>query len=296
MENSSVQELLHGERGVWSVEFFPPKDEAGGEQIIETAHAIRQWFKPDFVSITYGAGGGTRERTFRYAHILKDELGFTVMPHLTCVGSSRQEIGEILQQYRDEGFRNIMALRGDPPKGSKDFKPHPDGFAYASELVAFIREQHPEFGIGAACYPEVHPEAESAEADIRFLRAKVDQGAHFLTTQLFYSDDVFLSFVEKCRSAGITVPIIPGLMPIRSAKQARRFCKVLPEALNRMLDAAGEDDAKLREVGIEWSCRQIRNLWSHGFRGFHFYIMNRSGMILEIMQRLSASGLGPLAK
>lgn len=282
--------------GVWSVEFFPPKDEAGGEQIIASAQAIRKGFVPDFVSITYGAGGSTRERTYRYAKILKDDLDFNVMPHLTCVGSSKAEILEILEHYRSEGFCNIMALRGDPPKGMSDFKPHPDGFRYASELVGFISKEFPEFGIGAAGYPEVHPEAESAQADIQNLKHKVQQGAHFVTTQLFYSNAVFLDFVGQCRAAGIEVPILPGLMPIRSAKQARRFCREIPVELSAALDQAGENEAQLREVGIDWTCRQVTELWQQGIRGFHFYIMNRSGMILEIMQRLAQRGIGPMAR
>lgn len=296
MKNSPVQERLLSGAGVWSVEFFPPKDEAGGEQIVATAEAIRAEFVPDFVSITYGAGGSTRERTYRYARILKEDLGFNVMPHLTCVGSAKDEIRDILQHYREEGFRNIMALRGDPPKGMTDFKPHPDGFRYASELVAFIRGEFPEFGIGTAGYPEVHPEAESAATDVFHLKHKVEQGAHFVTTQLFYSNAVFYDFVQRCRAAGITVPILPGLMPIRSAKQARRFCREIPEELSAALDQAGDSEAALRAVGIEWTCRQVTDLWHNGVRGFHFYIMNRSGMLLEIMQRLAQQGIGPMAR
>lgn len=277
-------------RPLLSVEFFPPKDEEGGRVILETAQAIREHLVPDFVSITYGAGGGTRERTFRYARLLKDDYGFEVMPHLTCVGSSQAELQEILARYHAEGFRNIMTLRGDPPKGDSSFQPHPDGLRYASELVAFIRAQFPDFCLGVAGYPEVHPEAPDAATDLAHLRHKVAQGASFVTTQLFYDNAVFFDFVRAARQQGITAPIVPGLMPIRSATQARKFCKVVPPELDARLEAAGEDAEAVREVGIDWTVRQIRELLSFGVPGVHLYIMNRSGMALEVVERLQALG------
>jgi methylenetetrahydrofolate reductase (NADPH) len=291
MLNQPIEERLKSGRGVWSVEFFPPKDESGGAMIVETAQMIREKVKPDFVSITYGAGGGTRERTFRYAKMLKDECGFTVMPHLTCVGSSRRELEEILAGYAGQGFCNIMALRGDPPQGAEDFRPHPDGLSYASELVRLIRDSYPQFTIGVAGYPEVHPEAIDLHSDIAHLKHKVDQGASFVTTQLFYSNSAFLRFLTACREAGIKVPILPGLMPIRSAKQARRFCKDIPAELDAMLCQAGENEEALKEVGIEWTYRQIKELWDHGVRGYHLYIMNRSGMVVRLMERLHQAGI-----
>lgn len=289
-ENKRIADMLGRGKPVLSVEFFPPKDEAGGELIVRTAMEIRESLRPDFVSITYGAGGSTRERTLRYARILKDECGFAVMPHLTCVGSSRGEIAEIVEGYAAEGFCNLMALRGDPPKGQSDFQPHPDGFAYANELVGFLRGRFPGFSMGVAGYPEVHPEAPDAASDIRHLKAKVDAGAAFITTQLFYDNAAFFQFVENCRSAGIKVPIIPGLMPIRSADQARRFCKTLPAELEDALRAAGEDPAALRETGVAWCHRQIRELLDFGVAGVHLYIMNRSGMARDLIDRLRHDG------
>lgn len=291
VQNRPIADLLIQDRPIVSVEFFPPKDEAGGELILKTALEIKESGQPDFVSITYGAGGGTRERTFRYANILKDEYGFQVMPHLTCVGSSKQELYEIISSYQERGFCNIMALRGDPPKGDTDFKPHPEGLRYANDLVEFIRSNFSGFSLGVAGYPEVHPEAETPEADLRYLKAKVDAGASFVTTQLFYDNSYFRRWVEQCREIGIQVPLIPGLMPIRSAKQARRFCKNIPEELDARLDEAGEDKDAIAEVGIDWTVRQTRELLSMGCRGIHLYIMNRSGMANEVLRRLRSEGV-----
>ena len=292
MPSRPITDLLARKRPVISVEFFPPKDDAGGAHIIETALEIKQTIQPDFVSITYGAGGTTRERTFRYASELKDTCGFEVMPHLTCVGSSREEILEIVDGYVGAGFSNLMALRGDPPKGETTFKPHPDGLRYAADLVALLRDR---FGtrlcLGVAGYPEVHPESTSATDDLRHLKAKVDAGGSFITTQLFYRNRTFLDFAARCRESGIAVPIIPGLMPITSAKAARRFCPDLPAELEQALHAAGDDPAQIQEVGIDWTYRQISELIAEGFRGIHLYIMNRSGMVIPIMDRLRRAGL-----
>lgn len=290
LRNRPIGELLAKSGPIISVEFFPPKDEAGGEQIVEVAKAIREELHPDFVSITYGAGGTTRERTFRYANVLKDEYGFEVMPHLTCVGSSRDELLEIIEGYRKAGFCNIMALRGDPPSGETEFQPHPDGLPYARDLVELIRSNFSGFSVGVAGYPEVHPESPSAELDLQHLKAKVDAGASFITTQLFYDNSSFLSFVGKCREAGIDIPIVPGLMPIRSAKQARRFCQRIPAGLEKALEAASGNRAQVHEVGIDWTYRQISELMDHGIQAFHLYIMNRSGMAVEVIKRLQLAG------
>jgi methylenetetrahydrofolate reductase (NADPH) len=287
----SIADLLAEQRPLLSVEFFPPRDEAGGRLIVATAEAIRHEARPDFVSITYGAGGSTRERTLRYARMLQDDYGFAVMPHLTCVGSSRTELQEIIRAYADAGFRNIMALRGDPPRGESAFQPHPDGLLHAADLVRLIRTHQPDCAIGVAGYPEVHPEAASAAADLQFLAAKVDQGAAFITTQLFYDNRVFFAWTEQCRQAGIRAPIIPGLMPIRSADQARRFCRNIPAELVRLLELAGNDEEALREVGVDWTYRQAAELLRGGVPAIHLYIMNRSGMAVEVVHRLRADGL-----
>lgn len=282
---------MTGAKPLLSVEFFPPKDDAGGAVILETAKAIREFVRPDFVSITYGAGGSTRERTFRYARILKDEYGFEVMPHLTCVGASYDQILATVREYEKAGFRNIMALRGDPPKGATDFRPHPDGPGYGSDLVKFLRKHFPDFTLGVAGYPEVHPEAPDAETDLRHLKFKVEQGASFITTQLFYDNAQYFRFIDDVLRIGIQVPVLPGIMPIRSADQARRFCKVIPDELDALLNEAGDDKSKLREVAANWAYRQIAELLRDGAKGVHLYIMNRSSMTVEVVRRLRNDGL-----
>jgi len=291
LPDPSIASLMQEGRPLLSVEFFPPKIEAGGEEILATARAIREVVQPDFVSITYGAGGSTRERTFRYACLLREEYGFHVMPHLTCVGHSRADLHALVGEYFNHGFRNIMALRGDPPQGATDFVPHPDGPRYGSDLVALLREDFPELCLGAGAYPEVHPEAADAATDLANLKTKVEAGAHFLTTQLFYRNANFLSFVERARAAGIEVPIVPGLMPLRSASQARRFCDDLPEELEAQLQAHEGDAAALEALGLDWCHQQIVELLQAGAPGVHLYIMNRSKGVIELVRRLRADGL-----
>ena len=181
---------------------------------------------PDFASITYGAGGSSRARTLIYAQKLRKNYGYTVLPHLTCVGHSREELKVIIEEFREAGLSQIMALRGDPPSGEKDFKPYQNGLSYANELVQLIRKVHPQCTIGVAGYPETHSEASSAEVDLLHLKRKVDNGADFITTQLFFDNAVYFEFVKRAREEGITVPIIPGLMCANSLKQAKWFCKM----------------------------------------------------------------------
>lgn len=291
MKNRPITDLLAGGKPTLSVEFFPPKDEAGGELIVRSASEIAKEVKPDFVSITYGAGGSTRERTFRYASKLKDDNRYNVMPHLTCVGSSKAEIVDIVEGYVEAGFCNLMALRGDPPKGESTFRPHPDGLAYASDLVALLRAHFPQICLGVAGYPEVHPEAQSAELDLKHLVTKVEAGASFVTTQLFYRTENFVRFAENCRSAGINVPIVPGLMPILSAKAAKRFCSDIPEPLLDALNKAGDDPQAVQAVGVDWTYRQINELHEAGFKNVHLYIMNRSSIAVPLMKRLQEAGV-----
>jgi len=290
-KNRPITDHLAQDKAVISVEFFPPKDEAGGEAIIQTALEIKEHVRPDFVSITYGAGGTTQQRTFKYAQILKDDYGFDVMPHLTCVGASRSEIRELVQNYIDAGFCNIMALRGDPPKGESKFKTHPDGFAYASDLVDFLRSEFSGLCLGVAGYPEVHPEARSPEIDLQHLKTKVDAGASFITTQLFYRNENFLRFQKECREKGITIPIIPGLMPVTSAKAIQRFCNDIPAELLNTLTACEDDPEKTQALRVEWTYQQIAELLEAGVRGVHLYIMNRSNTAISIVKRLKENGI-----
>ena len=225
-----ISELFDQKRPVRSLEFFPPKDDAGVEALRATAVALKR-MNPDFVSVTYGAGGTTRERTVQVSAMLKNEFGFTVMPHLTCVGHSSAELGEIADRIHDAGFRNIMTLRGDPPKGSTEFKVAADGLRNASELVTLLKSRQPQFCLGVAGYPEKHPEAPSLDIDLTNLKRKVDAGAAFVTTQLFFDNTVYYRFVERCRTAGIQVPIVPGIMPVLSLKQIQRFTQMCGASL-----------------------------------------------------------------
>lgn len=291
MIDSPIAERF-GRRGpVRSLEFFPPKDEAGVAALRQAAGALKK-IGPDFVSVTYGAGGGTRERSAQVGALLKDEFGFTVMPHLTCVGHSRGELAAMADRFHAGGFRNIMALRGDPPKGSAEFRPAPDGLRHASELVALLKARHADFCLGVAGYPEKHPEAPSFEADLAHLRGKVEAGASFVTTQLFFDNDVYHRFVERCRAAGIAVPIVPGIMPVLSLPQVRRFTQLcgasLPAKLVRRLEAAGDAPEVVEAVGIDWALGQIRGLLERGAPGYHLYILNRAKSALALAAGLAA--------
>jgi methylenetetrahydrofolate reductase (NADPH) len=276
---------------VRSLEFFPPKDEAGVEALRQTAVALKR-IAPDFVSVTYGAGGSTRERTAQVSRLLREEIGFTVMPHLTCVGHSRAELNAMADQLHAGGYRNIMALRGDPPKGSAEFQVAADGLRYASELVVLLKARHADFCLGVAGYPERHPEAVSLDADLDNIKRKVDAGGAFITTQLFFDNAVFHRFVEKCRARGITVPIVPGIMPVLSLKQIRRFTEMcgatLPEKLIKRLEAAGDTPDIVETIGIEWALTQIRDLLAQGAPGYHLYIMNRAKSALTLAAGLAA--------
>ncbi len=291
-----ITAMLRAGRPLVSVEFFPPKTPAGAQQILDTAAALAP-YKPDFVSITYGAGGSTRELTLEYGLILRDKFGFEVMPHLTCVGHSRAELHAILGRLRDAGFRNLMTLRGDPPKGATHFQPHPDGLRYGSELVEFIRKHYPDFCLGVGGYPETHPEASSPEADLRNLKTKVDAGADFITTQLFFDNAKYFAFVERCRAMGIKVPIVPGIMPALSHAQVERFtafCKACyPDKLAQGLSALAGNDSAGEAAGVEWALAQIRGLFQGHVPGLHLYIMNRSSSALALFEKLRRENLLP---
>jgi methylenetetrahydrofolate reductase (NADPH) len=293
MLNNSLQQRLRSGKPLFSIEFFPPKTDASAEQLLRTAKELTA-HSPDFVSITYGAGGSTRSRTLKYARHLREDYGYNVMPHLTCVGHSRVELREIIAEFREAGLGQIMALRGDPPKGETDFIPHPDGLHYANELVQLIHEVYPECTIGVGGYPETHPEAPSPDIDLLNLKRKVDTGAHFVTTQLFFDNKKYFDFVERVRQAKIEIPILPGLMCPTSHEQALRFCEMcgtsMPAELNAQLAAAGDDQAAVEAVAIEWSSAQARDLLERGAPGIHLYILNRKGPAVAMMEKLKAAG------
>ena len=290
-EAKTVVERLASGKPLFSVEFFPPKDDAAGDRMLRAAQAL-QGYDPDFVSITYGAGGGTRATTLKYARMLKEQCGFEVMPHLTCVGHKEAELMDILQDFESAGFRNVMVLRGDPPKGETRFQAEEGGFSHADELVRLIRRNFSDFGIGVAGYPEKHPESPDAGEDVQRLAHKVSCGADFVTTQLFFDNDFYFDFVKRCRQAGIHVPILPGLLPVLSLAQIRRFSSMcgaaLPPELEKGLEDAGEDGA--REVGADWAYEQIIGLLDGGAPGFHLYALNKSKATTSILERLRDRG------
>lgn len=293
MRDITLQQRFASDEPIFSIEFFPPKSERAAEQLLRTA-AEMQAFNPDFVSITYGAGGSTRSRTLKYARQLFEDYEYTVMPHLTCVGHSRSELIGIVREFKEAGLHQIMALRGDPPKGETDFTPHPEGLHYANELVELIRENFADCAIGVGGYPEKHLEAPSSEADLLNLKRKVDAGAHFITTQLFFDNSRYFAFVDAARAIGIDVPILPGLMTASTLPQAQRFCQMggsfLPPELASALESIGDDAAKGVEIGLEWSYQQARELLEKGAPGLHLYILNRTKPAADLMQRLKSDG------
>ncbi len=275
-----IDELISQRKGpLLSFEFFPPKDDKGLDALKYAAEKLLA-AQPDFVTVTYGAGGSTRLRTLEICELLKT-MGFgAVVPHLTCVGSSRAELAELGDEIYRRGYRNVMALRGDPPLGEKTFQPHPDGLAYASDLVALLKKRHPDFCCGVGGYPEKHPEASSLEKDIAHLKTKVDAGACFITTQLFFDNVFYFDFVRKCRARGIGLPIIPGLMPALSHKQIQRFVSTcgasMPSPLVRALLEAGDNAEAAADIGIQWAARQACDLLKNGAPGVHLYVLNRT--------------------
>lgn len=273
-----ISAMLAGGAPTVSFEFFPPKDDAGFAQLFETIQALRP-LQPSFVSVTYGAGGGTRRKTVALVRRIQHKVGIEAMAHLTCVGADRAELAAVLDELAAAGLDNVLALRGDPPQGQDGFAPTPGGFRYANELVAFIRGRY-DFCLGGACYPETHPEAPSAEADLRNLKRKVDAGAEFLISQLFFDNGDFLRFRDRARTAGIRVPIMAGIMPVRSLAQTRRFARMcgarISADLLRRLEAVQDDSRAVRAIGIEHATAQCRRLLAEGVAGLHFYTLNHS--------------------
>ncbi|MGC8668073.1 MAG: methylenetetrahydrofolate reductase [NAD(P)H] [Chthonomonadales bacterium] len=273
---------------IFSFEFFPPKDPEGWRTLY-AAIADLALLRPAFVSVTYGAGGSTRRKTVELVARIKEELGLEAMAHLTCVGHTQDEIFEILQRLWDQNIENILALRGDPPQKQERFQPTPGGFAHASELVRFIRANFP-FCVGGAAYPEVHPEAPNAEADLMYLVQKVEAGAEFLITQLFFDAAVYFRFLHRAQKAGIAVPIVPGVMPVTSVSQIERFTRMcgasIPQELHARLDAVRHDPAAVVQVGVDWATQQCRALLEGGAPGIHFYTLNRSHSARRVYENI----------
>jgi methylenetetrahydrofolate reductase (NADPH) len=280
-----IADMFGSDDPVVSFEFFPPKSDEGIENLYHTVEMLRPC-RPSFVSITYGAGGSTRDRTLELVARIKRDLGIEAMAHLTCVGSTRDEIREILARLVDAGVENVLALRGDPPQGETDFRPVAGGFSHASELVRFIRDQAFELCVGAACYPEKHVESPDLEVDLVHLVQKVDAGVEFLISQLFFDNQDFFAFVRRARSAGIAVPIVPGLMPVTNVGQVRRFTGMcgarIPQELYRRLRIVESDPAAVVATGVTWTTQQCEDLLASGAPGLHFYTLNKSSATLAV--------------
>ena len=286
-----ISDALASVRPFFSFEFFPPKDDDGSRRLFETIAAL-QPLRPAFVSITYGAGGSARARTVALAKQIQSETGITVVAHVTCVGSTRADLRALFDDLARAGIVNVLALRGDPPASAAAFEPPPGGFAHATELIAMLRRNY-DFCIGAACYPEKHPEAPSEADDLARLREKVDAGADFLVSQLFFENAAYFDFGRRVRAAGISVPMLPGVMPITNFDQIRRFVALcgatIPPKLHVEMTLRRGDAEAVEALGVAYASMQAVELLQSGVPGIHFYTLNRSPATRAIVSALLAA-------
>jgi len=296
LENMKIRTLFDAHPQTFSFEFFPPKTAEDGEALFDRARELQK-LGASFCSVTYGAGGSTRKNTIDLVCRFQAELGLIGMAHLTCVGHSQTELRDILFELKDRGVENLMCLRGDPPRGETVFTPAPDGFTHAAELVALARRSG-DFCIGVAGYPEAHPESVDALQDLQYLKAKVDCGADFVTTQLFFDARDYFDFVSRARQLGIRQRIIPGIMPILNYRQIVRFTRMcgasIPLVLQERLEPVAEDADAVFEIGVDWAWQQCETLLAGGAPGIHFYTLNRSRATQLIFERLRQSSVSPL--
>jgi len=280
-----------------SFEFFPPKTAEAEETLFARTLPRLRALGPDFISVTYGAGGSTRDKTLGIVARARRELGLEAMAHLTCVGASRAMLASVLDEARVLGIENILALRGDPPAGETDFQPAPDGLSYAHELVALVRAYG--FSVGVAGFPEGHlASGGDKHADWAYLRAKVEAGAEFVLTQLFYDNRDYFEFLDYLQGKlGVTVPIVPGVLPILSTAQIKRFTALcgarLPAPLLARLEALGDDDEAVTQLGIEVATEQCRELLARGAPGLHFYTLNRARSVSAVLENLGLAARPP---
>jgi methylenetetrahydrofolate reductase (NADH) len=280
--------LATAEQPVFSFEFFPPKTDEG-ERNLRTALQALAPLEPDFVSVTYGAGGSTRARTVDLTRWIKQDLGIEAMSHLTCVGASREELHAVLDRIADGGIDNVLALRGDPPRGETEWRPHPGGLHYSTELAQLITADYP-FAIGAACFPEVHPKSPDLAHDLRFLRHKLEAGVSFLITNLFFDNEMYFRFVEEARAAGIEAPIIPGIMPVTNVGQIKTITGMcgatIPDPFLEQLELRADDPDAVLQIGVSYATLQCAELLAGGAPGIHFYTLNRSPATRAILAAL----------
>jgi methylenetetrahydrofolate reductase (NADPH) len=284
-----IDELLtRGHRPVFSFEFFPPKTEDGLNNLFEAVGELRH-LRPDFVSVTYGAGGSTAHKTIEIVSRIKEEYGVEAMPHFTCVGSTVEQLRETLAAMEEAGIDNVLALRGDPPAGQEEWVKTEGGLEYSRELVELIRGDYP-FSVGAACFPETHIHATSAEDDLFYLKEKVDAGAQFLITQLFFDNAAYFDFVRRARDVGIEAPIVPGIMPITNVNQLERMTSLcgatIPARLRRELVTRADDPTAVSDFGVAYATMQCAELLRGGAPGIHFYTLNRSPATRAILSAL----------
>ena len=286
-----ISDLLERQRPVFSFEFFPPKTDEGESTLKSTLDVLKD-DQPDYVSVTYGAGGATRNRTVEITKSIKGDFGIEAMAHLSCVGEPRDRLIELLEEIEAAGIQNVLALRGDPPRGETEWRPHPGGLSFSVELIRLIKERF-GFCVGAAGFPEVHLDAPDRASDLRYAREKVEAGAEFLITQLFFDNEHYFEYVEDARAAGIDAPIVPGIMPITNYGQIRRFTDMcgatIPENLERQLDGRADDPEAVAELGVAYATLQCSDLLARGAPGIHFYTLNRSTATRAILAALRAA-------
>lgn len=283
-----VIDILNQDKKSFSFEFFPPKNFLSSLALGTTIGELKA-LNPSFISVTYGAGGSTHQNTFGLVDYIQKKIGIPTMAHYTCVGATKETIQRDLEYLGDRGIENLMALRGDPPKGQNFFQVVPGGFSHSNELIAFVKSTT-NFCIGCAGYPEKHVEAKSMEQDIYYLTEKVKAGADFVITQLFFENEYYFTYTEYLKKSGVTVPIIPGIMPITSYKQIRRIIELsnshLPRAFEKKLMELMDDEESAYQVGVDYAVKQCRDLLDRGAPGIHFYTLNKSRATLDIFKQL----------
>lgn len=280
-----ISRILNEKNRTLSFEVFPPKSDSAYESVCKATEEIAS-LSPDFISVTYGAGGGTSEYTLDISQNIEKKYHIPVLTHITCVSSSKSRVKEYIKRINASGIENVMALRGDIPAGRENEDRTAWDYHHASDLISEIQNCGYDFCIGGACYPEVHPESVSEEDDLRHLKMKVDSGCDFLTTQMFFDNSLFYRFLEKTDAAGITVPVIPGIMPVTTISQAERARTIsgsyMPSSLLDDFERFRNDPASVKQVGLDYALQQINDLYSHGIRNVHVYTMNKADVALYI--------------
>lgn len=289
----AIQQSYGSGRFGLSFELFPPKTSRGKANLFRHVDRLKA-FRPSYVTCTYGAGGSTQDATLEIVSRVYQEFDIPVATHLTCVGRTTDQLRAYLSEARSQGIENVVALRGDPPEGADTFRPVRGGLSYANELVGLIRADFPEFGIAVGGYPETHPEAPSRAVDLENLKRKVETGANVVITQLFYDNDTFLRFRDQCNEIGIGVPIVPGLLPALAFTQIQRITSLcgasLPEKLVQDMESVGDDQESQREIGLAFTIRQVEALLKAGIPGLHFYVLNRSEAVEQVLGAVRLPG------